>query len=131
MRQTRTRHNHLASVHHRAAAQCDHTLGVVFQGDFASFFDQCGCRLGVDAVEKRVPHPGLFQRLQDFLFVAEPAQGLVGDDQHVFVASLLANLADMHPCAVAFHDLRLRRRHVVNHLARQLVNLLTKYVCIH
>ena len=118
MRQPRTRHYHLAGVHHRTAAQRDHTLGIVFHRDFAPFFNQRGRRFGVNAEEERVSHPGILERLQNFLFVAKLAQGLVGDHQNMLVAIFLANLADLRPCPVSLHHLRLRQRHTVNHPSR-------------
>ena len=74
---------------------------------------------------------GLLQGLRNGLLITEAAQSLVCDHQHIFVAAFLANLAHLFACAVAFHQLWLRQRDGVNHLAGQTVNLFSDMIGFH
>ena len=131
MRHLHASGNHLAGVHHRAATVGNHALGLTLHRDFATRVNELNIWFGIDVGEERAPYPNLFQRLHNFLLVAEFLQGLVGYQQHLLIATFLAYFADFLPRLMSFHHLRIRQRHTVNHLARQSVDLFSKTVSIH
>ena len=53
--------DHLAGVHHRAAAEGYHTLGLALSGRLAPRINQRNVGFRVDVGEQGAPHPGLVQ----------------------------------------------------------------------
>ena len=125
------RGNHLATVHHRSAAQSDDGIRFHLQCLRATGFYDGYRRLGVDVAKERSVDACRIQRLQYRGIVTQVVQGLVGHYQHMLIARFLADSANLTTRAMPGSHLRLRQRNRVNHFPRQPVNLFSKVISIH